>query len=411
MPSALLAIFDLALVIAAARCGGALAVRGAQPRIAGELVGVVLIGPTVLGGQIEGVVHGAPGMGLVHTLFPPFAIDVLTATGTVGLILYMLLVGMTIDPAPMARRAGTIGLLTVAILATMGGLTLLVAPMLESAGGWKAAGAASGAFGLALGAGLAANGVPIVARILEERGLLRTDLGALVIATAVAITTLALCASGVAVRGGDAPAAEHLVLVVAIAAVALALGARLGHSPRMALPPLVAAGALLGIALGAGFAGKSLIGTALVGPLVVGVAVRTSGHSAQFFEARLGTLVRGALLPVFLGVAALHTDLRELGPSVIGPALGLIAAVVVVKFAAGVVAARFAGLARSEARAIGALLQCGGIMTIAISLDALDADIISTRLHATLTLAGIVTTVLAGPLLTSARLTNSSDRG
>jgi Kef-type K+ transport system membrane component KefB len=402
MPAALLVIFGLMLVIAVARAGGALAVRGGQPRIAGELVGVMLVGPTVLGGQIEGVVQGAPGTGVVDALFPPLAVDVLTFAGTVGLILYMLLVGMTIDPAPLARRAGTIGLLALAIVATMGGLTLLVAPMLESAGGWKASGAASGAFALALGAGLAANGVPIVARILEERGLLRTDLGALVIAAAVAITTLALFASGVAVRGGDAGAAGHLALVVAIAAVALGIGVRLGRSPRMALPPLVAAGALLAIALGAGFGGKSLIGTALVGPLVVGVAVRTAGHTAQFFEARVGTLVRGALLPVFLGVAALHTNLRDLRPSVIGPALGLIAAVVVVKFAAGYGAARVAGLARSDAGAVGALLQCGGIMTIAISLDVLDAGVISTQLHATLTLAGIVTTVLAGPLLTRA---------
>ena len=48
---------------------------------------------------------------------------------------------------------------------------------------------------------------------------------------------------------------------------------------------------------------------------------------------------------------------------------------------------------------IGALLQCGGVLTIAISLDVLDARVIDARLHATLTLVGLVSTIAAGPLL------------
>ena len=127
--------------------------------------------------------------------------------------------------------------------------------------------------------------------------------------------------------------------------------------------------------------------------------MRNSGFSAAFCEARLGTLVRRWLLPVFLGVAALHTNLRELGAPVIAPALAIIATVTVTKFVSGYSVARVLGFAQSDTRAIGALLQCGGIMTIAISLDELDAGIISTRLHATFTLTGLLTTMIAGPLL------------
>ncbi len=399
LDNALLALVDLAIVIGVAAWGGGLAVRAGHPRIAGELVAVVLVGPTVLGGQIEGVVGGAPGSGLVNSLFPPPAVDVLTWTGTIGLILYMLLIGMTIDPAPIARRAGTIAVLSLGVLVSTAGLTAIAAPWLESAGGWKATGAGSGAFVLALTAGLAANGVPIVARILEERQLLRTAIGGLVIASAATITTVALIASGIAGHGADSGAAEHLGLVLAAGAVLVALGAVVGRSPRTVLAPHLAVGVLLIITLGAGLAGKSLIGTALVGPLIVGIVVRNTGFSAAFCEQRLGTLVRRGLLPVFLGVAALHTNLRELGPSVIGPALAIIATVIIVKYAAAFGSARLLGFGRSESAAIGALLQCGGIMTIAVSLDMLEAGIITTRLHATLTLAGLVTTVLAGPLL------------
>ncbi len=104
-------------------------------------------------------------------------------------------------------------------------------------------------------------------------------------------------------------------------------------------------------------------------------------------------------LPVFLGLAALHTDLRELGPGVLAAVLALLAAVIAVKLVAGYAAARLAGFDARDARAIGALLQCGGVMTLAISLAVLDAGVIDGRMHATLTLVGLVTTLAAGPLL------------
>jgi Kef-type K+ transport system membrane component KefB len=204
----------------------------------------------------------------------------------------------------------------------------------------------------------------------------------------------------VAIRGGDRAAVAELALVVAAGAIVVAVAAPLARSRWMRLGPRVAVAALLVIALGAGFGGKALLGTVLIGPLVVGIAVRNAGFSAVFLEARLGTLVRGVLLPVFLGVAALHTNLRELaGLDVLLPALAVIAAIIVVKTAAGVAGAGAAGFEPREARAVGALLQCGGVMTIAISLDLLHAGIFTTRTHALMTLVGLATTLVAGPLL------------
>jgi Kef-type K+ transport system membrane component KefB len=172
----------------------------------------------------------------------------------------------------------------------------------------------------------------------------------------------------------------------------------------MRLPPLGAVAALLAIALASGAAGKALLGTALLGPLIAGIAVRNGGHAAVFLEAHLGAIVRGVLLPVFLAVAALHANLRELGLGALGPVIALIATVVVVKWVATYVSARAVGFGRRDARAMGGLLQCGGVMTLAISLDVLQAGIITSRTHALLTLAGLVTTLVAGPLLAASGL-------
>jgi Kef-type K+ transport system membrane component KefB len=400
MLDALLVAVDLALVVVVARCVGALAVRFGEPRIAGEMVGAILVGPTFLGGQVGDVVDGAGAGGIVGALFPPVGVDVVTVVGSVGMILYMLLVGMAIDMAPMGRRAGSILLQALAAVAATCAVAVGAALWLGSVGGWRGPDVTSVAFALALSAALTAQGVPMAARILEERGLMRCEIGANAIAVGATITMIALIMSGVAIRGGDGAATEELAFIVAGAVVVLAIGAPLGHSRWMRLSPRVAVAALLVIALGAGAGGKALFGTILIGPLVVGMAVRSAGFSAGFLEARLGMLVRGVLLPVFLVVAALHANLRELlHADTLAQALVLVAAIVLAKTLAGVGSARVAGFGPAQARVMGAVGQCGGVMTVAVSLDLLRAGIVTTRTHALMMLVGLVTTLLAGPLL------------
>jgi Kef-type K+ transport system membrane component KefB len=399
----LLVVTGVLLVVGVARIGADVATRLRQPRIAGQLVLLVCIGPTVLGGQIDGVVDGAQATGAVGALFPPLSVDVLAVLGSLGLVLYVLLIGLTIDPLPMARRAGTIALLVVAIAAATTAVALVAAPWLRQDGGWAAPTAGATAFALALSAALVANGVPVVARILEEHGLLRTQLGAITISAGACVTTVALAASGVAIKGADGAAMQRFGLVIVAAAVLVAIVTAVATAHHHRLGPGAAVAGLLGLAVAAGAAGERLLGTALVGPLVVGIAVHGSGAAATFVEERLGAVVRGSLLPIFLGFAALHTNLRELGPDVFVPVAAMLLAVMAAKLAAGYGAARATGFSPGDAGALAATLQCGGVMTIAISLAVLDAGLITTRLHAALTLAGLVTTVLAGPLLERAR--------
>ena len=124
--------------------------------------------------------------------------------------------------------------------------------------------------------------------------------------------------------------------------------------------------------------------------------------TALAVERRLGAATRRVGLPVFLGVAALHTDLRAAGSDALALILGMVAAVIALKLAAAYATARIVGFGSADARAIGALMQCGGVMTIAISLEILHAHLIDPRMHATLTLVGLATTVAVGPLLPSA---------
>lgn len=397
-PDWLLAVLDVAAIAAVAWLGGMLMRWLGQPRIAGEMAAVFAAG-LLLGGQIAGVVPGQEAAGRIGDLFPAAAVTLVTVVGGLGLILYMLLIGISIDPAPMRERVGAITLLAAATIVSMVALAIVAGPLLIEAGGWKPAGVGDAAFVIALAAALAANGVPIVARILEDRAMAHSAVGAIVIVAATCVTALALIGSAIAIDGGDVPAGGRVALRVGVGVLVLALVVALARWRRFALSPVLALVGVVALAVLSGLVGDALLSSLLIGPLVIGVAVRTGGTTALAVERCLGGVVRRVMLPVFLGLAALHTDLRELGSGVLAPALALLAAVTAVKLAIGYAAARIAGFEAGEARAIGALLQCGGIMTIAISLDVLDAGVIDGRMHATLTLVGLVSTIAAGPLL------------
>ena len=394
----LLALADIAAIVAVAWVGGIAAQRLRQPRIAGEMSGVFLAG-LLLGGRIADVVPGQQADGRIADLFPETAITLVTVVGGIGLVFYMLLVGITIDPAPMRERAGAITALALATTAATLALALVAGPLLADAGGWKPDGVAHSAFVLALAAALGANGLPIVARILEDRAMAHSAVSSIVIVAATGVTALALIGAAIAIGGGDAPAGGRVALRMGAGLVLLALVLAVARARWFVLGPAVAVGAVAALALAAALAGDQLLSSLLVGPLIVGVAVSRSGATAVALERCLGVAVRRVGLPVFLGLAALHTDLHELGPGVLGSVLGLLAAVIAVKAGAAYGAARLAGFHAADARVIGALMQCGGVMTIAISLDLLEAHVIGARLHATLTLIGLVTTVVAGPLL------------
>ena len=62
-------LVDLALIVAAARLVGWVFVRLQQPRIVGEIVAGILLGPTLLGGSVASAADD-PGSGLVNELSP-----------------------------------------------------------------------------------------------------------------------------------------------------------------------------------------------------------------------------------------------------------------------------------------------------------------------------------------------------
>jgi Kef-type K+ transport system membrane component KefB len=228
-------LIDLALIIVCARLAGAAARRVGQPPVVGEIVSGILLGPTVLGPSLAAV------------LFPADVRMALGALADLGLVLFMFGVGYELDHRLVRQRAA---------VSVAAGSTLL--PFLVGAGlaGWLAARHQPSrplAFVLFIGIAMSVTAFPVLARIVVDRGMAGTRVGALALSSAAAgdVAAWSLLAVVISLVGGKPP---WLTLLVAPAVLAMILLVRpllatvLPRCTRPAAFTLVAAGLLLSAA-------------------------------------------------------------------------------------------------------------------------------------------------------------------
>jgi Kef-type K+ transport system membrane component KefB len=163
-------LLQFAVILAACKLVGWLARKIGQPQVVGEMIAGILLGPSVLG-------YFFPES--QAALFPEATKGVLFANATLGLSLYMFLVGVEFNPTLLRGRKKTALAISVAgMLAPFAAGALLAPPMLKS-GGYFTEGVSPGGAVLYLGACMAITAFPMLARIIHERRLAGTPMGVL----------------------------------------------------------------------------------------------------------------------------------------------------------------------------------------------------------------------------------------
>ena len=169
-------LLDVAVILLAARAGGVLFARAGQPAVIGELAAGVALGPTLLG-----ALPGDPS----SDLFGADARHVLGLIGQLGLVLFMFTVGWDLDLGVVRRRGAAAVTVSIASILLPFALGLALAPHLHGVHGTVAGRAVPfWPFALFIGASLALTAFPVLARILQETGLVATPLGGLVLSAA-----------------------------------------------------------------------------------------------------------------------------------------------------------------------------------------------------------------------------------
>lgn len=389
---------ELAVVLAAARGVGWLGRRFlGQPQAMGEMVAGVLLGPSLLG-------LVAPGV--QAWLFPEAAKGALHVAGQLGVGLYMFLVGLEFDRDRLRGQAATAGAVSLAGMAAPFAAAAALTPWLMGRPGLFAEGAPPAPASLFLGACISITAFPMLARILDERGMARTPLGSLSLsagafgdAAAWMILALVLATAG----GGAGLAVKAVAGGLAFTALTLGLGPRLlaplGRAAERAdgVPHGLLAAALmlfLGAAAFTDWAGLH----AVFGGFLLGI-VMPRGRLAEGLKARLEPFTLVLLVPLFFASSGLNTQLLLVAdPALLPAALAVLGASILAKGGACWAAARLTGQDNATAMGVGALMNARGLMELIMINIGLQRGLIGPGMFSILVLMAVVTTLMATPL-------------
>lgn len=392
---------SLALLLGLARLGGELASRWNQPSILGEILAGIVLGPTVLGAiapQWEQALFPATG---------PIAIA-RNAVTTLAIVLFVLVAGMEVELSRVWKQGRS------ALFVSIAGIVLPFAVGMSC--GWffptalgRAPDAAALVFALFLGVALSISALPVIAKTLFDLRIYRTDLGMVVISSAIFDDLVGWLIFALVLGMMDAPANHHpqfwitASLTVAFAAVVLTL---VRWGVHRLLPWLQAhtswPGGVLGFALTLSLLGAACtewIGVhAIFGSFLIGIAIGDSSHLREQTRKTIGQFVSFSFAPIFFASLGLkvnyytHFDLRL--------TLVVLLIACVGKVVGCGIAARLGGMSPRESLGVGMAMNARGAMEIILGVIALQNGLIGERVFVALVVMAIVTSMLSGPALT-----------
>jgi Kef-type K+ transport system membrane component KefB len=406
-------LLDLALIVALARTVGWVFVKLDQPRVIGEIVAGLLLGPTLLGGSVATGPQD-PGSGIVGELFPLQAFEFLNLLATLALVLFMFLVGLEVEQRFFHGRGRQIVALGLAVTIVPFVIGFGVAAVLDEPDVWRVLTTRDGedvpfvTHALFIGAGLAVTAFPVMARILEERHLLSTEMGAVAIgAAAISLPLMFIMVASAFATGPHGVPESALVKLLLALALAVFLFVVVRPVLRWVLERRYRPGEELGaevfalLLIGAFLSGAAAdrIGVqALTGGFLFGAAVPQLPGLAQAVIVRLYDLVVIVLIPVLLTVAGLQTNLREFALADIAGLALFLGAMVVSKWGVSAFTGPAVGLSWRESNAVGVLMNCRGLEILIVGLIGLQAGVLTEQMMAVFVVGAIVTTLMTGPL-------------
>lgn len=361
-----------------------------------------MIAGVILGPSLFGVV--APD--LQAMIFPRETNNVLYAGAQFGVALYMFLVGLTLRLDHFQSKARNAAMVSGAGLFAPFVIAILITPWLVTVPGLFAEGIGQGSATLFMGACIALTAFPMLARIINERGLADSPLGTLSLTAGAFDDAASWCVLAVvlALFGGGSG-----VAVLAIVGAFLYVGFLLLFGRRLLAPlgrAVEAQGEMsmtvLAITL-ALFCLSAFIMDAIgihgiFGGFILGVFM-PRGLFVEELRKKVEPLAVVILLPMFFTYSGLNTRLDMVNSlSFLLIALGILVASILAKFGACYAAARLSGEDNRTALGIGALMNSRGLMELIIINIGIQKGIIEPALFSMLVLMAIVTTMMAGPL-------------
>ena len=389
---------EIFTILAVSRLLGAIFRRLGQPQVVGEIIAGILLGPSFFGWL-------APSASAA--LFPSVAVSYLKVLSEYGVIFFMFLVGLELDPQLLRGRGRT----AVATAQASIAVPFLLGIVLASWAYDRLAppGVHFLVFAFFMGAAMSVTAFPVLARILIERDLLRTMVGAVTVTCAAVDDLTAWCLLAFLMAGARsasfATAVETVALTLAyvaflIVAVRPVLGRMTALYSRAGRLSQNLVGVVFLLVLGSGLITDAIGVHAIFGAFMLGAIMPKEGPFVRELVEKIEDFAVVFLLPIYFAYTGLRTDFGLMTDSSLwGGAAAIIAVATLGKFGGSTIAARLSGIAWREAAAIGVLMNTRGLMELIILNIGLDLGIISPPLFAMMVLMAISTTMATTPVL------------
>ena len=386
------------LVIATSRLLGVPLRWLGQPLVIAEVIAGIALGPSLL---------GVLSPDTLTLFFPQGSLATLGLVSQLGLVFFMFLIGLELEPAllrGLGKSALAISNTSIALPFILGaGAAVWLAPTLSLPG------VPLPSFVLFLGVAMSITAFPVLARILSERGLIHTPIGALAITCAAIGDVTAWCllafvsavvrSSGLG--GAGLTAALAGLYCAAMWFIARPVLARLvrQRTDRRGISQRMVAFTVVMLLLSS--LATEVIGIhALFGAFFFGVIIPREGGLAHGLRERLEDFVVVLLLPLFFAFSGLRTQVGLLDSPAAWAICGLLTLVAVVgKFGGTAVAARLTGQTWRDSVSVGVLMNTRGLMELVVLNIGLDLGVISPTVFTMMVLMALVTTVMTSPLV------------
>jgi Kef-type K+ transport system membrane component KefB len=394
-----LLILQIGTILIVARLVGWLFGKLHQPRVVGEMLAGILLGPSLLGWL-------APSISA--TVFPSDSLGHLNSLSQVGLLIFMFLVGLELDLGHL-RELGRAAVMTsqVSIILPFilgSSFAVYLYPRLSNTG------VNFTGFALFMGAAMSVTAFPVLARILTERDMLRTRVGSVAIACAAVDDVTAWCilaAIVVIVRASSSELPVWLTVTgLAVFVLSMLLLIRpalrrleMAYERREKLTQDLIAVILL-VVLGSGWVTEFLGVHALFGAFLAGVVMPRHRDFSRELSDKFEALIVVLLLPIYFALTGLKSSIFF----ITGVEMWFYCAVIIVlavtgKWGGSMLSARLNGMSWRESAAVGILMNTRGLVELVILNIGLDLGILSPTLFSIMVMMALVTTLMTTPLI------------
>jgi Kef-type K+ transport system membrane component KefB len=389
-------LLALALVIALGHLVAGLFRRVGQPPVVGEVVAGILLGPSFLGWLWPDA---------YAFILPPAVAPLLGAVAQLGIVLYMFLVGLELNPTRLRRQLGTTVAISTAGMIAPFALGVAFASYLYPR--VSSADVTGLNFALFIGVAMAITAFPVLARILSDLRMTHTDLGALALACAAIGDVTAWCLLAFVAGVVNASAGGVLAIVVSTGLYILLMFGLvrplclrwLNVGPASEPRPVVIAAVIVAV-LTSAFITETIGVHAIFGAFLLGAVMPHEGRLATVLHDRFAPLVTLLFLPAFFAFTGMRTEIGLLSTVEDWALCAVIIAVAVAgKCGAVTVVGRLTGLAWRNAAALGALMNTRGLMELIVLNVGLELGVISPQVFTLFVIRAIATTMATSPIV------------